>query len=240
MNSGIRIKKGFTWQKFSDRSALCKIGNSRQGFNEVPSKPGVKRQKGKSHLRFTTFSHLNYRKRKERKSLSDTLPCFNCHFLQPQYKIICLHCLTRYLSGTSHRDRASPTVLHPSLNWASGFERIILQRGCEGWSKSRRMLGSRSAERPELKTSLFNDLTLLRTMGNHSRWATELRGLKGNPCPGCSRTTAGEAPKPPGWIHFSINVFSTLSPMCYYQKLFKSGGLNSHRASAPHWQLQQF
>lgn len=206
MNSGIKIKKGFTWQKFSDKSAPCKILNSRQGFNEVPSKVGVKRQKGKSHSRFTTFSHLNYRKRKERKSLSDTVPWFNCHFLQPQCKIICLHCLTRHLSWASHRDQGPPTVLHPSLNWTSGFE-IILQCGCEGWKKSRRMLGSSTAEQPEFKTSLFNDLTLLRIMGNHLGWATEqLRGLKGNVCPGCSQNNCRGSSKTIGMDPSSSSI----------------------------------
>lgn len=35
---GIKIKKGFTSQKFSDKYALCKTGNRRQCSNEVPSK----------------------------------------------------------------------------------------------------------------------------------------------------------------------------------------------------------
>lgn len=105
-----------------------------------------------------------------------------------------------------------------------------------------RVLGSSSAEQPKLKASSFNDLTLLRTTGNHSGWATEqLRGLKGNICVQTApRTTGGGAPNPPEQMHVSINRFSKLSPTYYYQYLFKSGGLNSHRASAPRWQLQQF
>lgn len=104
-----------------------------------------------------------------------------------------------------------------------------------------RVLGSSSAEQPKLKTSPFNDLTLLRTVGNHSGWATEqLRGLKGNICvQAAPRTTGGWAPNPLEWMHVSIRVFSKWSPVYHHQYLLKSAGFNSHRASAPCWQLQQ-
>lgn len=181
--------------------------------------------KGKITLKVHILLPPQLQKKKGERSLSDPSAWFNCHFLQPWCKIRSALSLRTFILDFPSWPRLTPTQLN------TGFEIIILQWACEGWRKSRRMLGSRAARIKSCIVRWFNSpQDHGNPLGVSHRTSERPKGKSVQAVPS---TTAGEAPERPGWIQGSSHGFSTLAPIHYYLYLFKSAGFNSHRAELP-------